>query len=140
MTLRVFCCTCFVQGLSLGLDKLFSRSIKCVFVGLLKRYIDVIILPLENILCLQMSLSLSLFYISPNILLLPLKLSLPLSVSLPAPVSTNSSLVPLVDTLEPPASIPVRDFRYVYTHRQKVLASEPAPAYPIPVDGPSHQP
>ena len=30
---RVFGCVAFVQDLSLGLDKLFLRSIKCVFVG-----------------------------------------------------------------------------------------------------------
>jgi len=30
---RVFACTCFVQDLSPGLNKLSPRSIKCVFVG-----------------------------------------------------------------------------------------------------------
>jgi len=30
---RVFSCTCFVQDLTPGLDKLSPRSIKCVFVG-----------------------------------------------------------------------------------------------------------
>ena len=33
MTLCVFCCTCFVQDLSSGLDKLSYRSIKFIFVG-----------------------------------------------------------------------------------------------------------
>ena len=33
MTLRIFGCTCFVQDLSSGLDKLSPRFIKCVFVG-----------------------------------------------------------------------------------------------------------
>ena len=56
-----------------------------------------------------------------------------------APSFTNSSLVPLVDTLDPPALKPIRDFRYIYTHRQKISASEPAPAEPSPVDGPPPQ-
>ena len=33
MTSRVFECTCFIQDLSLELDKLSPRSMKCVFVG-----------------------------------------------------------------------------------------------------------
>jgi len=33
MTPCAFSCTCFVQNLSLGLDKLSPQSIKCVFVG-----------------------------------------------------------------------------------------------------------
>ena len=33
MTSRVFGCTCFVQDLSPGLDKLSLKFIKCVFVG-----------------------------------------------------------------------------------------------------------
>jgi len=33
MTPRVFGCTCFIQDLSPGIDKLSSKSIKCVFVG-----------------------------------------------------------------------------------------------------------
>jgi len=41
-----------------------------------------------------------------------------------------------VETQDPPATKPVRDFRYVYTHRLKVPASEPIPASPSPVDGP----
>lgn len=33
---RVFGYTCFVQDLTLSLDKLFPRTIKCVFVGYFK--------------------------------------------------------------------------------------------------------
>jgi len=61
---------------------------------------------------------------------------LPLSVSLPAPAFIDSSFVPLVDTSELSASKSVRDFKYVYTHHQKVSTSEPVPADPSPVDGP----
>ena len=39
MTPRIFGCTCFVQDLSLELDKLSPRSIKCVFVGTQKEYL-----------------------------------------------------------------------------------------------------
>ena len=61
-------------------------------------------------------------------------------MSSPAPASTVSPPVPLVETLDPPASKPVRDFRYVYTHRPKNPAFEPVPANPSPVDGPPPQP
>jgi len=57
-----------------------------------------------------------------------------LSVSLPTPASIVSSRVPPVETPDPPATKPVRDFRYVYTHHPKVPASEPVPANPSPVD------
>jgi len=60
----------------------------------------------------------------------------PLPAPLPAPASDDSSPMPLVDTSKPPASKPVRDFRYVYTHRQKVPASELALVDPSPTDGP----
>ena len=33
ITLRVFCCICCVQDLSIGLDNLSPRSLKCVLVG-----------------------------------------------------------------------------------------------------------
>ena len=45
-------------------------------------------------------------------------------------------MVPPVETQNPFATKPVRDFRYVYTHRLKVPTSEPVPAIPSPVDGP----
>ena len=56
------------------------------------------------------------------------------------PASTDSSPVLLVNTSEPPTSKPVQNFRYVYTHRQKVYPSELAPTAPSPVDGPPLQP
>ena len=65
----------------------------------------------------------------PYVLLLPLKLflSVPLPVPLPAPAYDDFSLVSLAHTSEPPTSKPVWGFIYIYTHRQKVPASEPAP-------------
>ena len=80
-----------------------------------------------------MSCSMSVLYFSPQRLVtdsknIPLRLSVPLPVPLYAPAPADSSLVPLKDTLEPPASKSIRDFKYVYTHRQKVSASEPTPA------------
>ena len=59
-----------------------------------------------------------------------------LSVSLPTHASTVSLSVPLAETKDPPASKLVRDFKYVYTHRPKILAFEPIPTIPSPVDGP----
>ena len=63
-----------------------------------------------------------------------------LTVSLPTPASIVFSPVPPVETQDSPATKPVRDFRYVYTHRLKVPASEPVPANPSPVDGPPPPP
>jgi len=54
----------------------------------------------------------------------------PLSMSLLAPASTNSSPVSPVDTSEHTASKPIQDFRYVYTHRQKVPIAESVWANP----------
>ena len=81
---------------------------------------------------------LSLFHISLHrFLSLYLKTIPPtLSVSLPTLASTVFMSVPPVETLNPPASKPVQDFRYVYTHRPKVLTSEPISANPSPVDSP----
>ena len=59
-----------------------------------------------------------------------------LSMPLPTPASTVSSPVSLVETLDPPTSKPVQDFRYVYTHRPKIPAIEPVSANPTPVNGP----
>ena len=55
---------------------------------------------------------------------------------LPTPASTVSSPVPPVETPDLPASKPIRDFRYVYTHRPKVPTSELVPTNPSSVDGP----
>jgi len=80
---------------------------------------------------------LSLFHISLNMFLsLYLRWFLLLSVPFPTPASTVSPSLPWVETLDPPASKPVQDFRYVYTHRLKVSAFEPVLANPSSVDGP----
>ena len=59
-------------------------------------------------------------------------------VPLHAPVVVHdvSSTVSLKDTIAPPAPKPPRekDFRYVYTHRQKVPAYEPVPTASSSVD------
>jgi len=66
MTPRIFGCTCFVQNLSPGLDKLSPRSISVYSLGILehKKDIGAIIPPPGSIWCLLMSHSLSLFHIS----------------------------------------------------------------------------
>jgi len=64
----------------------------------------------------------------------------PPTVPLPTHAFIVSSPVPPVETQEPTATKPVRDFRYVYTHRPKVPASKPAPAILSPVDGPPPPP
>ena len=56
---------------------------------------------------------------------------------LSTPADTASLPVPPTETTDPPASKPVQDFRYVYTHRLKVPAFEPVLANPSPVDGPA---
>ena len=63
--------------------------------------------------------------------LVPLSLSVPLFT----PASTDSSPVSSLDTSKPPTSMPIHDFRYVHTHRQKVSASEPISANHSPVNG-----
>ena len=70
---------------------------------------------------------------------IPLPLSVPLSP--PAHVLDISSLVSPKDTTAPPAPQPLKDFRYVYTHRQKVSAFEPILVdSSSPVDSPAPQP
>ena len=59
-----------------------------------------------------------------------------LSVSLPTPADKAFLSVPPAETIDPPASKSVRNFRYVYTHRPKLPASEPVPTNPSPIDGP----
>jgi len=54
-----------------------------------------------------------------------------LSVPLPTPTDTDSLPVPPAETTDPPASKPIQDFRYVYTHRPKVLASKPVRLTPL---------
>ena len=64
------------------------------------------------------------------------------SIPLPAPAPFHdvSSPVSLEHTTMPPASKPVRDFRFVYTHRQKVPTSEQVLADSSLVEGPPSQP
>jgi len=61
-----------------------------------------------------------------------------------AHASPDSSPVPPEDTSEPntstPERAPVNDFQIVYTHRQKVPASESVPVHLSKVDGPPIQP
>jgi len=59
-----------------------------------------------------------------------------LSVSLPTSASTGASPVLPAKTIDPPASKPVWHFKYVYTHRPKVSASEPIPTNLSLVNGP----
>jgi len=70
--------------------------------------------------------------------------SLTLSVLLPAhvlaPVPDASLPVLQTNTTELPAPKPLQDFRYVYTHRPKVPASESVPADSSPVEGSPPQP
>ena len=109
---RVFGCTCFVQDLSHGLDKLSPRSIKCVFVGYSqtqkeyrcysphnkKYFVSVDVIFFESVP-----------YFSPQS---PVTTSesipLPPSVHLPPPASVYdvSSPVSLEDTTTPPAPKP----------------------------------
>jgi len=63
-----------------------------------------------------------------------------LSVSLPTPASTVSLPILPVEILDPLATKPDWDFRYVYTHRPKILVSKPVPANPSPVDVPPPPP
>jgi len=144
MTPRIFGCTCFIQDLSRGLDKLSPRSIKYVFVGYYKtqksfqcynpstkKYlVPVDVMFFESIL-----------YFSPQV---PVTITETVPPSLSVPLSTHVSTISLpvlpVETPNPPVSKPVQDSRYVYTHRPKVPASEPVPTKPSLVDGPPSPP
>jgi len=128
------------SGLSHGLDKLSPRSIKCVFVGYFRTqkgwwyynpsirkylvFVDVIFF--ESVLYFSTHVPVTISEIvSPS-----------LFVSFPTPASTVTSLMPQAETTDPPASKTVQGFRYVYTHRSKVLASKPIPINPSPVEDP----
>ena len=68
-------------------------------------------------------------------------ISLPLSAQLPAYVPDFSSPVSHDDTTEPPAPQPFKDFRYAYTHRQKISTFVPVPTDSFSlVEGPPPQP
>jgi len=134
ITLRIFGCTCFVQDLSPELDKLSPRSIKYVFVGYFrtqKGYQCYNPSTRKYLVSADVTFFASISYFSTQV---PVTISetVPpsLSVLLPTPASTLSSPMPLAETKNSPASKPVRDFRYVYTHHPKVPTSEPIPANP----------
>jgi len=137
MTLRFFCCTCFVQDLSPELDELSPRSIKHVFVrysNTQKGYQYYNPSARKYFVPADVTFFESVPNFSPHLVTTSKTIPLPLSVSLSAPASADSSPVQLVDTSKPPALKSVRDFRYVYTHRQKVPVSELAPADPCHVE------
>jgi len=141
---RVFGCTCFVQDLSSGLDKISPRSVKCVFIGYYrtqKRYrcynpftrkylVSAYVTFFDYVIYFSTQVFLTIFETVPS----------SLSVSLPTPASTIVSLVPPAEITNLPASKPVRDFRYVYTYRPKVLASELIPTNPSSVNSPPPPP
>jgi len=143
MTLRVFYCTCFVQDLSPGLDKLSPRSIKCVFVGysrIQKGYRCYNPSTRIYLVSANVTFFKSTPYFSPQVAVIASEtIFYSLSVSLPTPSFTVFLPVSPVETSSAPASKPVRDFQYVYTHRPKVPTSEPVSASPSPVDGSSPQ-
>jgi len=145
---RVFGCTYFVQNLSSDLNKLSPRPIKCVFVrysrtqkgyqcynpSTRKYFVSVDVTFFESIPYFSPQDSIT---ASESISLSPF---VPLLA--PAVVHDVSSKVSLKDTTAPPAPNPPRekDFRYVYTHQQKIPASEPIPTAFSPVEGPPPQP
>jgi len=111
MTPRVFGCTCSIQDLSFGLDKLSPISIKCVFVGYFKTQKEYRCYNL-SIRKYLVSADVTLFeYVSYFSIQVPVTISetvpLSLSVSLPTPVDTASLLLPPAETTDPPASKPV---------------------------------
>ena len=131
---KCFGCTCFIQDLSSGLDKFSPRSIKCVFVGYSrtqKGYQCYNSSTRKYFVFADVKFFESIPYFSPQNPVCLRNYFSSTVVSLPAPASAASSPVSLVDISEPSASKSVWDFRYVYTHRQKVSASEPAPADPL---------
>ena len=125
MILHVFGCTCFVQDLSPRLDKLSPKSIKCVFIGYFrtrKEYRCYNPSTRKYLESTDVTFFESVPYFSPQV---PITISetVPPSptMSLPTPASTVSSPVPLVETQDPPATKPVRNFRYATLITQKFL-------------------
>jgi len=147
MAPHVFGCTCFVQDLSPDLDKLSPQSIKCAFVGYFRTQKDYQCYSPTNrkyFVSVNVTFFESIPYFFPQgPITVSGSISLSLSVSLPAPahVPDVSSPVSPTDTIELLAPTPLWDFRYVYTHRPKVLSSESVPANSSSlVEGPSPQP
>ena len=140
MTPCVFGCTCFVQDLSLRLDKLCLRFIKCVFLEYFrtqKGYRCYNPSTRKYLVSTDVTFFESVSYFSPQVpVIISETVSPSLIVSLPTPASTVSSPVPPVETQDPPATKPIKDFRYVYTHRPKIHASKSVSSIPSPVDGP----
>jgi len=124
--------------LSSGLDKLF-RSIKCVFVRYSrtqKGYQCYNPSTRKYLVSADVTFFESVPFFFTQVPLIVSETAPPsLSISLATPASTVSSPVSPTETKDPPASKPIWDFRYVYTHRPKVLASEPIPVITSPVDG-----
>jgi len=132
MTSRAFSCTCFVQDL-------FPTSMKCVFIRYSrtqKEYRSYNSSTRKYFVCWCHILWVYSIFLSTVPITTSEIVPHSLFVSLPAPASIDSSIVPLADTSEPPASTPIRDIRYVYTHRQKISTCEPIPTNPFSVDSP----
>ena len=128
--------------MSPGLNKLSPRPIKCVFIeyyrtqegcrcytpSIRKYFISADVTFFESVPYFSLQGSVA---TSESISLSP-------SVPLPTPAAVHdvSSPVSLKDTTAPPAPKPPRekDFRHVYTHRQKLPASEQVPAASFPVE------
>jgi len=80
-------------------------------------------------------------YFSTQVLLIISEIVSPsLIMPLPTPVSSVSLSIRPAETKNSPASKSVRDFRYIYTHHQKVPISKHILAIPSPVDGPTPPP
>jgi len=133
MTPRVFGCICFSQDLSSGLDKLSPRSIKCVFVRYSRTqgYRCYNLSTRKYLVSADITFFESVLYFSPEVHVTIFK-TIPPSLSaytfycfFTSTTSRNSG---------PPATKPVRNFRYVYTYRLKVPVTVLIPANPSPVD------
>ena len=139
MTPCVFECTCFLHDLSHGLDKLSPRSIKYIFVGYFRtqKGYGAIIPPQKYLVSADVTFFESVPYFATHVPVIITETVPPsMFVLLPTLVDTDSLPMPPAETTDPPTSKPVQNFRYIYTHRPKVPASEPVPTNPSPVDGP----
>jgi len=121
---HIFDCTCFVQDLSLGLDKLSPRSIKCVFVWYSrtqKGYWCYSPSTRKYFVSADVTFFESVSYFSPqDSVTTSESISLSSSVPLLAPACSDvSSPVSLKDSTTPPTPklSQEKHFRHVYTHR-----------------------